>query len=172
MVVPAVLWQDEFKFAAGRNTNQPSRDYAFNRQIVRVQCAIMDNEMRIEYSRQSAAPVRSTAEKLTQELSKRGFGVLSNIDVKKIIKEKLGEDMEEYVILDVCSPKHAKRAIDAHKEVGLILPCKIVVYEDDGRTLISLYRPTKAIEVLKFSDLNPLAQEVESELKLALDAIV
>lgn len=128
--------------------------------------------MRIEYSRQSAAPVRRTVEKLTQELSKRGFGVLSNIDVKKIIKEKLGEDTEEYVILDVCSPKHAKRAIDAHKEVGLILPCKIVVYEDDGRTLISLYRPTKAIEVLKLFDLNPLAQEVESELKLALDAIV
>ncbi len=127
--------------------------------------------MSVEYARESRETVKSAVENLSRELAKRGFGVLSNIDVKKIIKEKLGQDMGEYVILDVCNPKHAKRAIDAHKEVGLILPCKIAVYEDKGKTRVSLYRPTKAVDVLKFSDLDLLAQEVEGELKQAIDAI-
>lgn len=132
---------------------------------------MLNQELGIGYGRESAETVNVTVETLTRELAKRGFGVLSNIDVKKILKEKLGENMGEYVILDVCSPKHAKRAIDAHKEVGLILPCKITVYEDAGKTQISLYRPTKAVEALKFSDLNPLAQEVEGQLIDAIDAI-
>lgn len=132
----------------------------------------MNQELNIEYARESREPVKKAVENLTQELAKRGFGVLSNIDVKNIINEKLGENMEEYVILDVCSPKHAKRAIDAHKEVGLILPCKITVYEENGKTQVSLYRPTKAVDVLKFSDLDSLAREVEDQLKQAVDAIV
>ena len=132
----------------------------------------MNQELGIQYARESASTVKGTVENLTRELAAREFGVLSNIDVKKIIKEKLGENMGEYVILDVCSPKHAKRAIDAHKEVGLILPCKITVYEDNGKTQVSLYRPTKAVDVLKFSDLESLAQEVEAQLKQAINAIV
>ena len=100
---------------------------------------------------------------------------LSNIDVKKIIKEKLGEDMNSYVILDVCSPRHAKKAIDVHKEVGLILPCKITVYEDlangMGKTVVSLYKPGEAIKVLGFEDLRSLAEEVERELTEAVNAV-
>jgi uncharacterized protein (DUF302 family) len=131
----------------------------------------LDREVGIEYTREIAEPVKTAADKVTQELAKRGFGVLSYIDVTKIVLEKLGEKMEDYVILDVCSPKQAKRAIDAHKEVGLILPCKIVIYRNNMSTQVSLYRPTKAIEVLNFSDLRPLAQEVERELKQTVDAI-
>ena len=115
--------------------------------------------------------VPETVEKLTDELKKKGFGVLSNIDVRKIIKEKLGEDMDSYVILDVCSPKHAKRALDAHKEVGLILPCKITIFEDKGSVWVSLYKPTEAIAILGFEDLEPLAQEVERELSQAIMSI-
>jgi uncharacterized protein (DUF302 family) len=116
-------------------------------------------------------------ESLALELKRRGFGVLSNIDVKKIIKEKLGEEMRKYVILDVCSPTHAKKAIDAHKMIGLVLPCKIVVFEDEeaesrgGGAVISLYRPTQAIKVTgEFGDLEPLAREVERQLVEAIDA--
>ena len=109
-------------------------------------------------------------ELLTKELGTRGFGVLSKIDVQKTITQKLGEDMDPYVILDVCSPKQAKQAIDAHKDVGLILPCKMTVYKDKGKVLISLYRPTEAIKLLGYDDLKDLAMHAEKELKLAMDS--
>ena len=125
----------------------------------------------IGYKVQARGTVPEIVEELSLELKKSGFGILSNIDVKKVIKEKIGEEIDSYVILDVCNPRHAKRALDAHKEVGLILPCKITVFEDKGRTWVSLYRPSEALKVLGFSDLDSLAQEVEEELKGALDTI-
>jgi uncharacterized protein (DUF302 family) len=128
--------------------------------------------MDLEYTLESNKPVQRVVEILTSELGMRGFGVLSNIDVRKIIKQKLGEEMSDYVILDVCSPKHAKQAIEAHKEIGLILPCKIIVYEERGMTKISLYKPTSAVDLMKFEDLFPLATEVEEILKNAMESSI
>ncbi|MDG6997040.1 MAG: DUF302 domain-containing protein [Nitrososphaerota archaeon] len=125
----------------------------------------------IGYTVEAGGQVAGVVTSLTEELKSRGFGVLSNIDVKKLIKEKIGEDMNDYVILDVCNPRHAKDALDAHKEVGLILPCKITVFQDDGKTKASLYRPTKALKVLSYTDLDSTAVEVEKELVNALDAL-
>ncbi len=129
------------------------------------------HQTEIGYTVQVSGTVPEIVEGLTLELKKRGFGVLSNIDVSRVIKEKIGEEMSSYVILDVCNPRHAKRALDSHKEVGLILPCKITVFEDKSRIWVSLYRPTEALKVLGFSDLDSLAEEVEKELEGALDAI-
>jgi len=131
-----------------------------------------EQKKRIDYTVRAGASVQQVVDSLAEQLKRRGFGVLSNIDVKKIIKEKLGEDMSSYVILDVCSPRHAKKAIDAHKEVGLLLPCKITVYEDSGAVWVSLYKPTEALKVLDAVDLSPLALEVERELKAAVDSAV
>lgn len=125
----------------------------------------------IAYTISLSEPVQTTVERLTEELKKLGFGVLSNIDVQRILKEKIGADVGDYVILDVCSPKHAKQALDAHREVGLALPCKICVYSEKGATKISLYRPTEALKPLGFSDLDTLANEVELSLRTAVDAI-
>jgi uncharacterized protein (DUF302 family) len=88
-----------------------------------------------------------------------------------IIKEKLGEDMNSYVILDACSPKHAKKALDARKEAGLILPCKITVFEDAGKVWVSLYKQTEELRVLDVVDLHQLATEVEKELVAAVDSV-
>ncbi len=126
----------------------------------------------LEFALECNKPVEFLVQELTSELGRRGFGILSNIDVRKIIKQKLGEEMNEYVILDVCSPKHAKQAIDAHKEIGLVLPCKILAYEEKGITRVSLYKPTSAVDLLKFEDLYPLAEEVENILKSAIEAVV
>jgi len=126
---------------------------------------------KIAYTLELNATVAETAQRLTKELNSRGFGVLSNIDVQKIIKEKLGEHIDSYVILDVCNPTHAKKAIDTHKEVGLVLPCKVTIFENQGKVLISLYKPTEAVKLLGFTDLDPLASQVESELKGAIDAL-
>ncbi|MDG6907145.1 MAG: DUF302 domain-containing protein [Nitrososphaerota archaeon] len=126
---------------------------------------------RIDYTVKASAKVAEVVSKLTEELKSRGFGVLSNIDVRKTIKEKIGEDLNDYVILDVCNPGHAKKALDAHKEVGLILPCKITVFEDKGRTIVSLYKPTEALRVTGFTDLESMASEVEKELVEVLNVI-
>ena len=125
----------------------------------------------ISYTVETTMAVPDTVNAVTSELKKRGYGVLSNIDVRKIIKEKLGEEMTNYVILDICNPGHAKTALDAHKELGLILPCKITVYQESTKTLVSLFRPTEAIKVTGFEDLQPLAREVEHQLKEAVDAV-
>lgn len=125
----------------------------------------------LDYTKEVVGAVPQVVEKLSQELKRRGYGILSNIDVQKVIKEKTGADMENYVILDVCSPLHAKHALEAHKEVGLALPCKILLYKDKGKTLVSLYRPTKALSILGFEDLEPTAETVESELTAAVNAI-
>ena len=122
----------------------------------------------VGYTVEAHGNVVDVVQRLIKELTMRGFGVLANIDVKKLIREKLGQDMEGYVLLDVCNPRHAKKAIDLHKEVGLVLPCKIMVYEEKKRTLISLYRPTEAIKLLGFSDLAILADEVERQLEQAI----
>lgn len=123
------------------------------------------------YTKEARGQIPEIVETLAKELKQRGFGVLSNIDVQKLIKEKTGADMDPYVILDVCNPHHAKGALDAHKEVGLALPCKIVVYRNGERNLVSLYRPTKALSVLGFDDLQPVAELVEAELRAAVDAV-
>jgi uncharacterized protein (DUF302 family) len=127
---------------------------------------------KIDYTIETRRDVGETVELLTRALNSKGFGVLSTIDVRKIIKQKLGEDMNDYVILDICSPRDAKQAIDAHKDVELILPCKMTVFEDRGRIMISLYKPTEAIKLLGFEDLNPLAQHAEKELRSAMDSLV
>ena len=131
-------------------------------------CGLLSSNL--GYTVEASGNVDDVVQRLMKELSARGFGVLSNIDVKKIIKDKLGQDMESYVVFDVCNPRHAKKAIDSHKEVGLVLPCKVMVYEDKQKTWISLYKPTEAIKSLGFSDLNSLATEVEEQLEQALNS--
>ena len=124
----------------------------------------------VAYSKQTSKTVPQTLETLAEALKQRSFGILATINVSKIIKEKTGNTIDDYLILDVCNPKDANYALSAHKEVGLALPCKIVIYKDNDKTTISLFRPTESIKTLGFSDLNNLAQEVEAHLKEAIDA--
>ena len=133
---------------------------------------LMSIHSEIDYTVESTNSVQNLVDVLTEKLGKRGFGVLANIDVKKIINQKLGEEISEYVILEVCSPRHAKKAIDAHKQIGLMLPCKIIAYRDQGLSRLSMYRPTKAIEFLNFKDLDLLAREVEHEIRRAIDETI
>jgi uncharacterized protein (DUF302 family) len=97
---------------------------------------------------------------------------MSNIPVSKIILEKTGQKIDDYVILEVCNPKMAAQALIAHKEIGLMLPCKIVVYKDGDGTLISLYRTTEAWMTLGFSDLATLAETIEKQLRQVVDLLL
>ena len=127
----------------------------------------------IDYTKESRLNVKSAFEKLQKDLTDNKWGVLSVIDVKKILAEKIKVEFDDYVILDVCNPGHAHKGLIINKQAGLILPCKIVVYSDKGRTKVALYRPTVALSIAGslpgYDKLSVLAVEAEEELKKIID---
>ena len=126
----------------------------------------------IDYTKETKLSVKSAADKLTEDLKANKWGVLGVIDVKKILAEKLNVESEDYMILDVCNPVLAHQGLSINKQVGLILPCKLVVYSDKGRK-ISLYRPTVALSTASslpgYDKLKKLAAEAEDGLKKVID---
>lgn len=109
--------------------------------------------------------------RVREELAKEGFGVITEIDAKETFKKKLGVDFENYLILGACHPKTAHKVLSAEKDMGLFLPCNVVVYEDAGKIFVSAILPTVAMSMVENSDLIPIAQEVEEKLKKVIDAI-
>jgi len=127
----------------------------------------------IDYTKESKQNVNSAVEKLKKDLMDNKWGVLSIIDAKKILAEKLKVEFDDYIILDVCNPGLAHKGLTINKQAGLILPCKIVVYSDKGKTKVSLYRPTvalsTAISLPGYDKLSALAVEAEDALKKIID---
>lgn len=83
----------------------------------------------------------NAVEKVTEELKKEGFGVLTTIDVKATMKQKLGVDFTKYVILGACNPPFAHQSLLAEEQIGLLLPCNVIVYEKEGTTVVSAFDP-------------------------------
>jgi uncharacterized protein (DUF302 family) len=114
------------------------------------------------------------AVKCTREaLAEQGFGVLTEIDVKATLKAKLGEDMENYLILGACNPPLAHRALDVDRQIGLLLPCNVVVRNDtetDG-VLVEAMDPQILVDVTEQPELRPVADEVAAKLKKAIDSL-
>ena len=127
----------------------------------------------IDYTKETKLGVKSTVEKLTEDLKTNKWGVLSVIDVKKILAEKLKVEYEDYIILDVCNPGLAYQGLTINKQAVLILPCKIIVYADKGKTKVSLYKPTVALSAASslpgYDKLKQLAIEAEDGLKKVID---
>ena len=127
----------------------------------------------IDYTKETKLNVKSAVEKLTEDLKTNNWGVLSVIDVKKILAEKLNIESDDYIILDVCNPGQAHKGLSINKQVGMILPCKIIVYSDKGKTKISLYKPTVALSTAStlagYDKLSKLAIEAEDGLKKVID---
>lgn len=126
----------------------------------------------VAYTVQTSKTVPQTAESITEALKIQSFGVLNIVNISKIIKEKLGKTIDDYLIMEVCNTKDADYALSKHKDIGLMLPCKIIVYKNKDETTVSLYRPTEALKALGFTDLESLATEVEGQLKQAIDSAV
>ena len=108
---------------------------------------------------------------VSKALKKEGFGILTEIDVQKKMKEKLGIDMNKYIILGACNPPNAYKAILTEANIGLMLPCNVIVYEKGGKTVLSVIRPTVAMQIVDNLELQKAAQAVEEQLKKAFDAI-
>ncbi len=116
-------------------------------------------------------PYETVIELVREALKKEGFGVLTEIDVKEKMKEKLGLDMRKYIILGACNPPNAYKAILAEENIGLMLPCNVIVYEKGGKTVLSVIRPTVAMQMIDNVELQKVAEAVEGQLKKAFDVI-
>ncbi len=109
-----------------------------------------------------------------QALAEQGFGVLTEIDVKATLKAKLGHDMEDYLILGACNPPLAHRAIEANPQIGMLLPCNVVVRTDPDQTgtiLVEAMNPGLLVEVTGEPALRPIAEEVTAKLQAAIDTL-
>ncbi len=108
----------------------------------------------------------SVVTKVKEAMKAEGFGVLTEIDVKETLKKKIDADFRKYVILGACNPPYALKTLQIDLDVGLLLPCNIVVYEnDDGKTVVSALNPAAAMEVIGNEDLQSIADEVSGMLK-------
>lgn len=108
--------------------------------------------------------------KVTEELKTAGFGIISETDVKATMKNKLDVDMKPYKILGACNPKLAHDAIQAEQQIGLFLPCNVIVYvNDEDKTVISAVDPVKMMMAVENPQLEKTAMQVRDKLKAVID---
>jgi uncharacterized protein (DUF302 family) len=111
-------------------------------------------------------------EAITMALKEQGFGVLTEIDVRATLKKKLNVDFQPYVILGACNPPLAYRALQTERELGLLLPCNVIVYDNgDGTSTISMIDPLQMMSVVNNPDLEPIAVEANARLRAALSNV-
>jgi len=109
-------------------------------------------------------------EKVTQSLKEQGFGILTQIDVKETLKRKLNVDFKKYVILGACNPPFAYRSLQAEKDIGLLLPCNVIVYEDDsGNAVVSAIDPESVMNMVDNPKLKEIAAQVGTKLKAVIE---
>lgn len=112
------------------------------------------------------APYEEAIARTTAALQTEGFGVLTEIDVKETMRKKLDVDFRKYVILGACNPKLAHQALTAEPELGLLLPCNVIVYEaDEGGSTVSIVDPVQLLGVARNPALQPIAGEVRERLE-------
>jgi uncharacterized protein (DUF302 family) len=127
--------------------------------------------MEYGYAKKVDLPFADALARIKETLAENGFGVLTEINVQETMKKKLGAEMPPYMILGACNPPFALRALQAEKEVGLLLPCNVIVYEDADGVHISALLPKAAMSVVSNPELASIAGEVEQKLKAAVDAV-
>jgi uncharacterized protein (DUF302 family) len=104
-------------------------------------------------------------------LKEQGFGILCEIDVAKILKEKIGADFPPYLILGACNPQLAHRALQAENQLGLLLPCNVVVQSKDGRTVVSAVNAREMLAVVGNPQLEEVARDADARLQAVIDGI-
>lgn len=117
-------------------------------------------------------PYEQAVERTRAALQEEGFGVLTEIDVRATLKTKLDVDFKKYVILGACNPPLAWQGFQAEPDIGLLLPCNVIVYEEDaGRSRVAVLDPLVQLGVTGRKDIEPLANEARQRLERALSAL-
>jgi uncharacterized protein (DUF302 family) len=110
--------------------------------------------------------------KVTESMKEQGFGILTEIDAKKVLREKLGLDRKPYKILGACNPQLAHKAIDLEPEIGTLLPCNVLVYErDDGAVVVSAMNPEAALKLVGNPNIEDIAKQVRTRIEKALEEL-
>jgi len=116
-----------------------------------------------------AVPYETAIERATEALGREGFGVLTTIDVQQTLKKKLDRDFRRYVILGACNPVLADRALRAELEIGLLLPCNVIVYErEPGTSTVAAMAPLPAMGLIGNPEVEAVAREADARLRAAL----
>lgn len=112
-----------------------------------------------------------TVTAVREALAEQGFGVLTEIDVTATLKQKLGHEMEDYLILGACNPPLAHRALDVDRSIGLLLPCNVVVRREGGQTVVQALDPHTMVTLTGLPELRPVATEAADRLDAALASL-
>jgi uncharacterized protein (DUF302 family) len=117
-------------------------------------------------------PYDQAVDAVTAALKDEGFGVLTTIDVKETLKNKLEVDFKRYVILGACNPPLAHRALQAEAEIGLLLPCNVVVYEtEENRSGVAAMAPLAALGIVANPELHEVAKEADARLRRVITSL-
>lgn len=116
-------------------------------------------------------PYETALEKVTAALKVEGFGILTNIDVRETMKKKLDVDIRKYSILGACNPPLAHKALTARPDVGLLLPCNVIVYEEGGSTVVNIIDPMSMTNFIQDPALDEVAEEARHRLKRVSEAL-
>ena len=124
------------------------------------------------FSKSFSADFEEAIDKVTQELQKEGFGVLTTINVKEALKKKLDVDFRRYTILGACNPKFAYKALQAEDKIGTMLPCNVVVQElEDGRVEVAAIDPIASMQAVANEGLGDTAKTVQGKLKKVIESL-
>ena len=119
-----------------------------------------------------AAPYETAIEQVKQALQAQGFGVLTSIDVQQTLKQKINRDFRKYVILGACNPVLADQALEAELEIGLVLPCNVIVYErEGGGSTVAAMAPRPAMVMVGNPNLDAVAADADTRLRRALRSL-
>jgi uncharacterized protein (DUF302 family) len=124
--------------------------------------------MQYGFTRTVNLPYEAAVQRVTEELKNQGFGVLTTIDVKETLKQKLNVEFTKYVILGACNPPLAHRALEVELNIGLLLPCNVIVYEKEGKTVVGAFDPMMMVPLVGKAELGAIAADVKQRLEAVL----
>ncbi|HUI64146.1 MAG TPA: DUF302 domain-containing protein [Bacteroidota bacterium] len=127
--------------------------------------------MRYGFSRAVDLPYEAAVRRVTEQLKAHGFGVLTTIDVKETLKQKLNAEFTKYVILGACNPSLAYQALQVEMDIGLLLPCNLIVYEKAGKTVLGAFDPLIMVPLVDKPELAKIAADVKQRLQSVLESI-
>ena len=124
------------------------------------------------FSKKVKIPYDEAITKVTEELKKEGFGILTEIDVKETLKKKLDVDFHKYKILGACNPQYAYRALQSEDKIGLMLPCNVIVQETpEGMVEVAAIDPIASMQAVENNELGEVASGVQSKLKKVIESM-